>query len=164
MVSETVGQSLFAVIMEACLHSTATRKAGDLVKALGADSGISKSEVSRICADLDTEVAVFRDRSLAQMAFPYVFLDATYCKARVNHRVVRAAVGQAEQPVIRVLADAFHSPRQNIEGIMRQPVHLPQRISFEPGPVVHPPARKCRSASSSSIPSPVPASAQARRR
>jgi putative transposase len=33
-------------------------------------------------------VAAFRDRSLAQMQFPYVFLDATYCKARVNHRVV----------------------------------------------------------------------------
>lgn len=41
---------------------TSTRKVGDLVKALGADSGISKSEVSRICADLDTEVAAFRDR------------------------------------------------------------------------------------------------------
>ena len=45
-------------------------RAGDLVKALGADSGISKSEVSRICGDLDTEVAAFRDRSLAGMAFP----------------------------------------------------------------------------------------------
>jgi putative transposase len=65
-----VGQSLFAVIMEACLHGTSTRKVGDLVKALGADSGISKSEVSRICADLDTEVAAFRDRTLAGMAFP----------------------------------------------------------------------------------------------
>ena len=42
------GQSLFAVIMEACLHGTSTRKVDDLVKALGADSGISKSEVSRI--------------------------------------------------------------------------------------------------------------------
>ncbi len=87
-----VDQSLFAVIMEAYLHGTSTRKAGDLVKALGAGSGISRSEVSRICADLDTEVAAFRDRTLAGMAFPYVFLDATYCKARVNHRVVSQAV------------------------------------------------------------------------
>ena len=78
--------------MEAYLHGTSTRKVDDLVKALGADTGISKSEVSRICADLDTEVAAFRDRSLAGMAFPYVFLDATYCKARVNHRVVSQAV------------------------------------------------------------------------
>jgi putative transposase len=87
-----VDQSLFAVIMEAYLHGTSTRKVDDLVKALGADSGISKSEVSRICADLDTEVAMFRDRSLAGTAFPYVFLDATYCKARVDHRVVSQAV------------------------------------------------------------------------
>ena len=59
-----------------------TRKVDDLVKALGADTGISKSEVSRICADLDQEVGAFRDRSLADQQFPYVFLDATYCKAR----------------------------------------------------------------------------------
>src|SRR5436189_1809373 len=52
----------------------------------------SKSEVSRICADLDQEVGAFRDRSLAGQQFPYVFLDATYCKARVNHRVVSQAV------------------------------------------------------------------------
>jgi putative transposase len=87
-----VDQALFAVVMEAYLHGVSTRKVDDLVKALGADTGISKSEVSRICADLDTEVGAFRDRSLAEQAFPYVFLDATYCKARVNHRVVSQAV------------------------------------------------------------------------
>jgi transposase-like protein len=48
--------------------------------------------VSRICADLDEELAAFRDRSLGDLAFPYVFLDATYCKARVNRRVVSHAV------------------------------------------------------------------------
>src|SRR5262245_39358190 len=87
-----VDQALFAVVMEAYLHGVSTRKVDDLVRALGADSGISKSEVSRICADLDVEVAAFRDRSLAEQAFPYVFLDATYCKARVNRRVVSQAV------------------------------------------------------------------------
>lgn len=87
-----VDQSLFAVIMEAYLHGTSTRKVDDLVKALGADTGISKSEVSRICADLDAEVALFRDRSLAAQPFRYVFLDATYCKARVDHRVVSQAI------------------------------------------------------------------------
>ena len=46
--------------------------------------GSSKSEVSRICADLDEEVGAFRDRSLADVAYPYVFLEATYCKARVD--------------------------------------------------------------------------------
>jgi putative transposase len=87
-----VDQSLFAVIMEAYLHGTSTRKVDDLVRALGADTGISKSEVSRICAELDVEVAAFRDRSLAEQPFRYVFLDATYCKARVEHRVVSQAV------------------------------------------------------------------------
>src|SRR4051812_21230443 len=87
-----VDQALFAVVMEAYLHGVSTRKVDDLVKALGIDSGISKSEVSRICADLDVEVGAFRDRTLAETAYPYVFLDATYCKARVNHRVVSQAV------------------------------------------------------------------------
>jgi transposase-like protein len=87
-----VDQALFAVVMEAYLHGVSTRKVDDLVKALGADSGISRSEVSRICADLDVQVAAFRDRSLAGHRFPYVFLDATFCKARVGGRVVSQAV------------------------------------------------------------------------
>jgi putative transposase len=87
-----VDQALFAVVMEAYLHGVSTRKVDDLVKALGAETGISKSEVSRICAELDEEVGAFRDRSLADQEFPYVFLDATYCKARVNRRVVSQAV------------------------------------------------------------------------
>ena len=74
-----VDQALFAVVMEAYLHGVSTRKVDDLVKALGADTGISKSEVSRICADLDEEVGAFRDRSLAEIGYPYLFLDATYC-------------------------------------------------------------------------------------
>jgi putative transposase len=87
-----VDQALYAVVMEAYLHGVSTRKVDDLVKALGADTGITKSEVSRICADLDREVGQFRDRDLSVMDYPYVFLDATYCKARVNHRVVSQAV------------------------------------------------------------------------
>ncbi len=87
-----VDQALYAVIMEAYLHGVSTRKVDDLVKALGVDTGISKSEVSRICEDLDEEVAAFRGRSLKGDAYPYVFLDATYCKARVNRRVVSQAV------------------------------------------------------------------------
>jgi len=87
-----VDQALFAVVMEAYLHGVSTRKVDDLVKALGADTGISKSEVSRICAGLDLEVGAFTGRDLGAMGFPYVFLDATYCKARVNHRVVSQAI------------------------------------------------------------------------
>jgi len=79
-----IDQALFAVVMEAYVTGTSVRKVDDLVKALGADSGISKSEVSRICADLDTDVAAFNGRDVAGQGFPYVFLDATYCKARVG--------------------------------------------------------------------------------
>jgi putative transposase len=79
-----IDQALFAVVMEAYVTGTSTRKVDDLVVAMGADTGISKSEVSRICADLDVEVAAFRDRSLAETAFPYVFLDACFCKARIG--------------------------------------------------------------------------------
>ena len=63
-----VDQAFFAVVMEAYLHGVSTRKVDDLVKALGAESGVSKSEVSRICAGLDAEVAQFRDRSLSAPA------------------------------------------------------------------------------------------------
>jgi Transposase, Mutator family len=64
------------------VHGTSTRKVDDLVRARGVDAGISKSEVSRICAELDAEVAAFGLRSLAHTAFPYLFVDATYRKAR----------------------------------------------------------------------------------
>ncbi len=87
-----IGQALFAVVMEAYLRGVSTRKVDDPVKALGADIGISKSEVSRICADLDQKVGAFRDRDLSSVEFPYVFLEATYCRATVEHRVVSQAV------------------------------------------------------------------------
>jgi hypothetical protein len=87
-----IDRALLAVVMEAYVHGTSTRKVDDLVKALGVDSGISKSEVSRTCAELDAEVATFRSRSLSNTSFPYVFLDASYLKARVDGRVVSPAV------------------------------------------------------------------------
>ena len=86
-----VDRALFAVVMEAWVHGVSTRKVDDLVKALGAESGISKSEVSRICAQLDVDLEAFRTRRL-DGEFPYVFADATYVKARVNGRVVSRAV------------------------------------------------------------------------
>jgi putative transposase len=84
--------ALQAVIMQAWVEGVSTRKVDDLVAALGIESGISKSEVSRICGQLDTEVAAWRERDLSSQAMPYVFLDATYCKARVGGRVVSRAV------------------------------------------------------------------------
>ena len=85
-------QALYAVIMEAYVHGVSTRSVDDLVKALGADTGISKSEVSRICQDLDGQLSAFRSRPLDHVRFPYVYLDATYCKARVEHQIVSRAV------------------------------------------------------------------------
>ena len=87
-----IDRALFAVVMEAYVHGVSTRKVDDLVDALGAASGISKSEVSRICAELDAEMDAFRDRPLDHVEFPYVFVDATYVKGRVGGRVVSRAV------------------------------------------------------------------------
>jgi putative transposase len=87
-----IDRALYAVVMEAYVHGVSTRKVDDLVKALGAASGISKSEVSRICAALDKELEEFRNRPLDHVAFPYVFADATYVKGRVRGRVVSRAV------------------------------------------------------------------------
>jgi len=77
-----IDQALYAVIMEAYVHGVSTRSVDDLVMALGIASGISKSEVSRICAGLDAQVDAFRNRTLGHLEFPYVYLDATYIHVR----------------------------------------------------------------------------------
>jgi putative transposase len=77
-----IDQALHAVIMEAYVAGVSTRSVDDLVGAMGVDTGISKSEVSRICAGLDERVAAFRNRTLGHVGFPYVFLDATYVHVR----------------------------------------------------------------------------------
>lgn len=59
-----IDQALYAVVMEAYVHGVSTRSVDDLVVALGVDSGISKSEVSRICEQLDETVGAFRTRPL----------------------------------------------------------------------------------------------------
>jgi len=89
-----IDQALHAVVMEAYVNGVSTRRVDDLVEALGASSGISKSEVSRICQGLDEFVAAFRDRSLEHADFPYVYLDATYLHVRDKNlgQVVSKAV------------------------------------------------------------------------
>jgi transposase-like protein len=77
-----IDQALYAVVMEAYVNGVSTRSVDDLVAALGVDSGISKSEVSRICAGLDEIVGAFRTRRLDHIEFPYVYLDATYLHVR----------------------------------------------------------------------------------
>jgi transposase-like protein len=77
-----IDQALYAVVMEAYVNGVSTRSVDDLVAALGVESGISKSEVSRICAGLDEVVGAFRTRRLDHIEFPYVYLDATYLHVR----------------------------------------------------------------------------------
>ena len=77
-----IDQALYAVVMEAYVAGVSTRAVDDLVAALGVDSGISKSEVSRICGGLDEIVGAFRTRALDHIEFPYVYLDATYLHVR----------------------------------------------------------------------------------
>jgi putative transposase len=89
-----IDQALYAVVMQAYIEGVSTRSVDDLVQALGVDSGISKSEVSRICRRLDDMVGAFRARTLGHVEFPYVYLDATYIKVRDTklHQVVSRAV------------------------------------------------------------------------
>ena len=87
-----VDQALWAVIAQAWVDGVSTRKVSELVKALGNESGISKSAVSRICSQIDEAVAEFTSRRLDETWYPYLWLDATYVNARVGHRVVSQAV------------------------------------------------------------------------
>jgi putative transposase len=79
-----VDQALYAVIMEAYIGGVSTRKVDALVAALGSQSGISKSQVSRICQDIDAQVQAFLARPLESSTYAYVYLDATYLKGRLG--------------------------------------------------------------------------------
>ena len=83
-------KALTAVIQEAYVQGISTRSVDDLVKALGM-SGISKSQVSRLCAEIDGKVATFLERPI-EGDWPYLWLDATYVKARQDGRIVSVAV------------------------------------------------------------------------
>jgi len=87
-----IDKALWAVIMRAYITGTSTRKVDQLVKALGCESGVSKSTVSRICKLIDDDVAVLRQRRLDHMPFVYVWLDATYVHVREHGQVVSKAV------------------------------------------------------------------------
>jgi putative transposase len=83
-------KALTAVIQEAYVQGISTRSVDELVQAMGM-SGISKSQVSRLCAEIDEKVKAFLDRPL-EGDWPYVWLDATYLKVRQNGRIVSVAV------------------------------------------------------------------------
>ena len=86
----TAEKALVAVIQEAYVHGVSTRAVDDLVKAMGA-GGMSKSAVSRLCAEIDERVNAFLTRPL-EGAWPYLWLDATYVKVREGGRIVSRAV------------------------------------------------------------------------
>jgi putative transposase len=79
-----VDQALYGVVMEAYVGGISTRKVDALVAALGVQSGISRSQVSRICADIDVQVQAFLNRPLEEGGYAYVFLDATYLHGRLG--------------------------------------------------------------------------------
>ena len=83
-------KALIAVIQEAYIQGVSTRSVDDLVRAMGG-TGVSKSQVSRLCEEIDARVKAFLDRPLED-DWPYVWLDATYVKVRRNHRIVSVAV------------------------------------------------------------------------
>ena len=89
-----IDQALWAVIAQAWIQGVSTRRVDQLVKALGNEAGISRSQVSRICAEIDEYVAVFLTRRLDENGcwYPYVWLDATYVDVRLGKRVVSQAV------------------------------------------------------------------------
>ena len=83
-------KALAAVIQEAYVQGVSTRSVDELVKAMGM-TGISKSQVSRLCEEIDGKVKAFLDRPL-EGDWPYLWLDATYVKVRENGRIVSVAV------------------------------------------------------------------------
>jgi transposase-like protein len=84
-------KALTAVIQEAYIQGISTRSVDDLVKALGMDSGISKSQVSRLCEEIDERVNAFLERPI-EGDWPYLWIDATYVKVRQSGRIVSVAV------------------------------------------------------------------------
>jgi putative transposase len=86
----TAEKALAAVIQEAYVHGVSTRSVDELVKAMGM-SGISKSQVSRLCSEIDERVNVFLNRPI-EGDWPYLWIDATYLKVREAGRIVSVAV------------------------------------------------------------------------
>jgi putative transposase len=86
-------KAIAAVVQEAYVHGVSTRSVDDLVRALGMD-GISKSQVSRLCEEIDEKVKPFLGRPI-EGDWPYVWLDATYLRVRRGGRIVSVAVAIA---------------------------------------------------------------------
>jgi putative transposase len=83
-------KALTAVVQEAYVQGVSTRSVDDLVQAMGM-TGISKSQVSRLCCEIDDKVKAFLNRPI-EGDWPYLWIDATYVKVRQNGRIVSVAV------------------------------------------------------------------------
>jgi len=109
-------KALISVIQEAYVQGVSTRKMDDLVKAFGME-GISKSQVSSLCQEIDTKVKAFQDRPL-EGEWPYVYLDALYIKVRELDRVVSKAciiaIGVNETGQRRILGFALKENESEI--------------------------------------------------
>jgi len=82
-------KAMIAVIQKAYVHGVSTRSVDDLVKAMGM-TGISKSQVSRLCEEIDGRVKEFLNRPI-EGSWPYVWIDATYVKVREGGRIISVA-------------------------------------------------------------------------
>ena len=123
----TAGKALTAMIQEACIQGVSTRSVDDLVRAMGM-GGISKSQVSRLCGEIDEKVGSFLERPL-EGDWPYLWLDATYVKVREAGRIVSVAVtlavavndqGRREVPGMAVgasEAETFWLARRGLRGV-----------------------------------------------
>ena len=87
-------RALLAVVQQAYVEGVSTRRVENLVQALGCD-GISKSQVSRICSELDAMVESFLERPLDGGPYRYVWLDALTQKVREGGRIVNVSVAVA---------------------------------------------------------------------
>lgn len=111
-----------------------TRNVDALVEALGG-TGISKSEVSRICGQLDEDVGQFRTRRLDAIEYPYVFLDATYLHVRSNHLVTSKAVVVATEVAAYIDLHADQVDQHGHWLVVRNGSHAPRQVATAAGAV-----------------------------
>jgi len=124
-------KAMTAVIQEAYIQGVSTRSVDDLVKAMGM-TGVSKSQVSRLCVEIDERVEAFLERPL-EGEWPYVWLDATYIKVRRSGRIVSLAAIVAvavnlpsRKIVLRTIAFRVTDGRREVLGIAIQPEPRPR--------------------------------------
>jgi hypothetical protein len=168
-------KALTAVIQEAYIQGISTRSVDDLVKAMGM-SGLSKSQVSRLCEEIDQRVTAFLDRPI-EGDWPYLWIDATYVKVRQAGRIVSVAVivavGVNADGRREVLGLDIGPPKPRPSGrpscaslpgaacaASRSSSPMPTRASRRPSPRSSPPPGSAAGSTSCATPWPMPAEAE----